>query len=339
MARKKVYFYKLELQRILENANENGSRFEYLDEDFVNNIIRDLVEENIIVLEEADNDGEGMITFEMRNSNENFIYGIIGKTKNTGYHKRNIQTRQSSELELPVGEKLEIFTYVVISLNDGVLVYVGGQYSPGVRNLESLGRLYSNIQTNKVINNRIKVNINQIIRRDVLESIIRDGRRINKIDCSIAIPGRDLLSEIIRIGDPNDANPEQNQNMYEQIHGIKEQKLQFTLTAEEFFTFRECGILGALVDNMKRIFGVKKEPVIDADGNTSKREDGISKLNLSVESDESRLIELSLLDDKYCQYDEFNMNTLTENEIFDKLLGIYEMNRGNLRNYIRVTKQ
>lgn len=132
------------------------------------------------------------------NIDSNYIFFRIGRAKDIeGAMKRNLETWEGSEIiekDKQGSYNLEICTYILIDVKNGIILEVFGQYAPTVRCLKTI--INSSICRLSSIDLRLK-NITfdyyNIMSSDLVEALSSDGERLGKISYKYANPNLEFL--------------------------------------------------------------------------------------------------------------------------------------------------
>ncbi|RXI38741.1 hypothetical protein DP129_11015 [Clostridium tetani] len=128
---------------------------------------------------------------------DNYMFFRIGRKKEIqGALKRNQKTFRGEEILNKDEQKiyeLEICTYVLIDLNDGIMLELSGQFAPSIRSLMNIinSFLYDHPKLNKV-----SIKYKNILTEKMVDSLKDGGVRLGKIGYTYNIPDVNVLKKL-----------------------------------------------------------------------------------------------------------------------------------------------
>ncbi|WXR61195.1 hypothetical protein WG909_12970 [Peptostreptococcaceae bacterium AGR-M142] len=182
MVTKKVYFYKVSMYK--EGEIQKKDYYKNLKKEY-NSVFKKRLQGNSLDL----NNGEKVITMDIINEGDNFIFGTIGHVKDSnGIHFRDYKSLQSSEIlskEDFENKGIEIFTYFFLDYDCGILSIISGQSTPKAEILNNI--------LSKYTDRTLVTEITPIMNPKSAEELLKPNSELCKFSYKMAVPSPDVL--------------------------------------------------------------------------------------------------------------------------------------------------
>lgn len=184
-----------EIFRVDENNTRelsNGNKVRILKgEDIENYLSIELINK----IERKDSDG---IT-EREIIDEKFLFFRVGREKDIeGAIKRNLETWEGSEV-IDINQQdsynIEICTYILIDIENGIILELFGKYAPDVKILKYLfNELIATSENTRL--NGIVFDYNNIMSKDLINALKNNGTRLGQMTYNYENPNLDILVQL-----------------------------------------------------------------------------------------------------------------------------------------------
>ena len=199
MASKKIYLYRYDVlnKKISCKRNNLEKIIKTMFDDNNNNVTKFENGNRTLILEEGEDDYYSLDWLKSINEavvSDNYLFFRIGRKKEIeGVLKRNQDTLKCEEIlnkdEREIYE-LEICTYILVDLNDGIIIELAGQFAPSVRSFITMINMY--LSKNEKFKNILIRNKN-IATSKMIEAFKNGGVKLGKIGYKYNIPNVEIL--------------------------------------------------------------------------------------------------------------------------------------------------
>lgn len=191
MATRKVQYYKVSIEERNTHNDVIGNMYVILN-DIIRENCLDVNGTRSMILQQGEvgvGNNVDRVTMDIFNFDNTYLFARVGKTKDIAEALiRDLRTNEVNNVVDPqeIGyKKLEIFTYFLLDITNGVLAFIEGQSMPSVNVLRNIVNNYNELYEMRVDN---------IASNETIRALLLPGSVISRINYSFRVPNPEVLA-------------------------------------------------------------------------------------------------------------------------------------------------